>query len=312
MVNQKQMNYLGAVVPVVTPCTRSGDLDEAGLRAVCDEMVGAGNRGVFVMGSTGRGPWFSLATRARAVRIAREHLPDAVPVFAGCMASGLEAMLEHARAAEAEGAAFAVVTAPGYFSYLDSEVESIFLQVADRSPIPILLYDVPVYTGTKLAQDSIVRLLSHENIVGMKDSTADAERLQELLAAIREIRGVWFLQGKEHLLDESVLSGGSGVITTFSHFGPRAYVELCEAAHQGDRDRAARIQRHVTALYHLVSESLARRPAISTLYHMVNLALQKRGICRNIMLEHEGTCPQWLEACSEEAMAHALAAEEEL
>jgi len=310
MVNQKQMNYLGVVVPVVTPCSRSGGLDAQGLRAVCDDMVGAGSGGIFVMGSTGRGPWFSHTTRARAVGIARDHLPVHIPVFAGCMANGIAEMLEHTRAAEAEGAAVAVVTAPGYFSYLDREVESILLKVADRSPLPLLLYDVPVYTGTQLAVASIVRLLSHGNVVGMKDSTADARRLQELMGAIAEVRGVWFLQGKEHLLAESMLAGGSGVITTFSHFGPRAYVSLCEAARQEDRTRATGIQRHVTALYHLVTECLARRPAISTLYHMVNLALRRRGVCQNILLEHEGACPDWLEARTVEALAHAEAAQE--
>jgi len=144
----------------------------------------------------------------------------------------------------------------------------------------------------------------------MKDSTADGERLHQLLEAIRDIRGVWFFQGKEHLLAESILSGASGIITTFSHFGPRAYVRLCEAARQGDRERAARIQRPVTSLYDLVTECLARRPAISTLYHMVNLALRGRGVCQNILLEHEGACPEWLEAKTREALALASAAQE--
>ena len=311
MVNQKQMNYLGVIVPVATPCTRAGDLDEAGLRALCDAMVAAGSGGIFVMGSTGRGPWFSRSVRARAVAVAREALPGEIPVFAGCMANGIQEMLEHIRAAEAAGAAFAVVTAPSYFSYLDSEVESILVTVADRSPLPILLYDVPVYTGMQLAVASLVRLLSHENVVGMKDSTADGERLHLLLAAIRDIRGIWFFQGKEHLLAESILSGASGIITTFSHFGPDAYVRLCEAARQGDRERAERIQRHVSSLYDLVTECLARRPAISTLYHMVNLALNGRGLCQNILLEHEGECPEWLNARTDEALAISAAAQEE-
>jgi len=302
------MNYLGAVVPVVTPCARSGRLDEEGLRAVCDDMVAAGASGIFVMGSTGRGPWFSPQDRARAVRIARDHLPAHIPVFAGCMANGPADILEHLTRADAEGAAFGVVTAPGYFSYLDSEIELILLDLADRSPLPLLLYDVPVYTGTKLAVESIVRLLSHENIVGMKDSTADGERLHELLDAIRDIRGVWFLQGKEHLLAETMLAGGSGVITTFSHFGPRPYVALCEAGRAGDRARATGIQHHVTALYHLVTECLARRPGISTLFHMVNLAMIRRGVCANILLEHEGPCPDWLETRATEALALARAA----
>jgi 4-hydroxy-tetrahydrodipicolinate synthase len=218
------------------------------------------------------------------------------------MANGLNEMVEHAKASADAGAHFAVVTSPGYFTYEQSELESILLQFADASPLKVLLYDHPVYTGTKLAIQSIVRLLKHGNIVGMKDSTADADRLHEVLKAVKDVGGVYFLQGREHLLAETMMAGGSGVVTTFSHFAPKPFVSLCGATISGRKELAGAIQTEITRLYQLVVGCLEKRPGISTLYHMVNIALQRRGVCRNILLEHEGECPKWLQEDTRRAL----------
>jgi 4-hydroxy-tetrahydrodipicolinate synthase len=288
------MNYFGVLVPIVTPCSPSGDLDLRGVRAVCDDMLGAGSTGLFLMGSTGRGPWFGREDRARLCKAVTDHVGPEVPIFAGCMDNGLAQMVDHAKAAADAGAHFAVVTPPGYFRYEQDEIASILMRFADASPLKVLLYDVPVYTGSQLALETISRLMRHDNVVGMKDSTADEGRLHELMGAIRDAKGVYFLQGREHLLAPTMLSGGSGVVTTFSHFSPRPFVTLCGSALSGGKETAQAVQKEITRLYELVVRCLEKRPGISTLYHMVNISLQKRHVCRNIMLEHEGECPGWL------------------
>jgi len=71
-------------------------------------------------------------------------------------------------------------------------------------------------------------------------------------------------------------------------------VELCEATTRQDIQLTQKIQQELTKLYDLVTDCLTKRPGISTLFHIVNIILQKRGVCQNIMLEHEGDCPDWL------------------
>ena len=127
------MKKLGILVPLVTPCTRTGAIDEAGLRGVCRDVLGAGCHSVFVAGSTGRGPWFARQDRVRICRTVVEEVGKDVIVFAGCMAPGLTDMVENAQALAAAGAQIAVVTAPGYFSYSQAEVELVFRQFADRA-----------------------------------------------------------------------------------------------------------------------------------------------------------------------------------
>ena len=282
------MKDFGVLVPIVTPCTPSGEIDSEGTQAVCDDMLSAGNHGIFVMGSTGRGAWFSRTDRFKFCRIVADYIGSDVPLFAGCMANGLRDMIDNAFSLEDAGAQFAVVTAPGYFQYRPKELVSILMQFADHSPIPVLLYDVPVYTGSKFDTKSIVQLINHENVVGVKDSTADFERFQKLIAAMKNIEDRYLFQGKEHILAESLLAGASGIISTFSHFAPRIFVEIFQAAREKNLPLIGKLQLKITRLYNLVTDCLTKRPAISTLFHLINLSLQKRGVCKNIMLEHEG------------------------
>lgn len=288
------MKKFGVLVPIVTPCTARGEIDIEGTQAVCDEMIGAGNCGIFVMGSTGRGPWFSRADRVKFCRIVADHIGPDVPLFAGCMANGLDDMIENARSLADAGAQFAVVTAPGYFQYHPTELVAILMKFADHSPIPILLYDVPVYTGATFDAATIIQMAKHENVIGVKDSTADIGRFKKLAEAMKSIEDRYLFQGKEHVLAESLLAGASGIISTFSHFSPGLFVEIFQAAQENNLRLTGILQRTITRIYNLVAECLTKRPAISTLFHLVNLALQKRGVYKNIMLEHERECPGWL------------------
>lgn len=296
------MKKFGVLVPIVTPCTPRGEIDIEGTQAICDELMGAGNRGIFVMGSTGRGPWFSRADRVKFCRIVADHIGPDVPLFAGCMANGLDDMIKNTRSLADAGAQFAVITAPGYFRYHPTELVSILLKFADHSPVPVLLYDVPVYTGASFDASTIVQMAKHENVIGVKDSTADIGRFKKLAEAMKFIEDRYLFQGKEHVLAESLLAGASGIISTFSHFSPGLFVEIFQAAQAKDLHLMGKLQLTINRIYNLVTECLTERSAISTLFHMVNLSLQQRGACKNIMLEHEGACPEWLQEKACEVM----------
>jgi len=296
------MKNFGVLVPIVTPCTREGEIDVEGTQAVCHEMLEAGNQGIFVMGSTGRGPWFNRADRTQVCRIVADYIGSEIPLFAGCMANGLKEMILNARYLADAGAQYAVVTAPGYFQYTHQELEQILIRFADASPIPVLVYDVPVYVSSEFNVESIVRLVSHENVVGVKDSTANFGRFKKLIKALEPVGDSYLFQGKEHILAESLMAGASGIVSSFSHFAPKIFVQLFRAAQRGDLQVTGELQFQITKLYNLVIQCLTKRPGISTLFHMMNLALRHRGVCGNIMLEHEGACPIWLRMKTDQAI----------
>ena len=220
------MKDLGPVVPIVTPCTPEGNIDLDGFRSVCNEMLDVGCCGIFVAGTTGRGPWFSLGERQKLCRTAADQIKGGVPLFAGCSSSGLPEMLENAQTMADAGAQIAVATVPSYFHYSQSEIETIYLKFADASPLPVMVYDIPEFTNVKLANEMVLRLARHGNVIGFKDSSADYERFKALIDALQSFPNFYLMQGKENLIADSLRLGASGFIVSLLHLEP-ATVRQC-------------------------------------------------------------------------------------
>jgi len=288
------MKNFGPVVPIVTPCKLNGELDLAGFNTVCQEMLSAGVRGIFVAGSTGRGPWFSRKDRERICRAAADQVNGAVPLLAGCIALGVPEMLENACAMADNGAQIVIVTVPGYFHYSQAEVEKIYLKFADVSPIPVIVYDIPEFTNVQFANDMVVRLASHGNIIGFKDSSADFERFKGLVKSLEAFPDYYLMQGKENLIADSLRLGASGFIVSMIHLYPLAFTGLYNAVLRGDIELSESIQGKINKAIQLLRGSIERRPESSTLFHILNYALRQRGVCDNVLLDHEGESPLWL------------------
>jgi dihydrodipicolinate synthase/N-acetylneuraminate lyase len=288
------MKDFGVLVPIVTPCTLAGELDMDGLKAVCDDMTGAGCKGVFVTSSTGRGPWFNRNDKVKICRCVADQVSAQVSVFAGCMAAGLPDMLENARIMADAGANMAVVTGPSYFNYSQAEIEAIFLKFADDSPVPVMIYDIPGFAGVKLDAGMVARLAKHENIAGLKDSSGDFDNFKKVLSILSDTTDFYVMQGKENLLADSLLAGASGLVIGFLNINPSPFIVLYKAVKSKNIKSAVYIQDRITTAYEIVMKCFERRPETSTLLHILNFCLKKRRICDNILLSHEGECPCWL------------------
>jgi len=288
------MKEWGIMVPVVTPCHPSGEFDGDGLRRVAQDMLDAGCHSLFVGSSTGRGPWMSRDERVKICRLVADQVGNKVPLVAGCISMGLDDMLENACAMADAGAQVAVVTAPVYFKYSQDEIERIFMTFADASPLPVMLYDIPDFTGIKLSQDVILRLAKHEKIIGFKDSTDDFDRFQKLLVELQSRPDFYILQGKERWLVDSLLLGASGFVVSMIHIEPVLFTALYRAVRSGDLKLAWQLQAAISQVMDIVKDSFARRPETSTLFHFLNQSLCLRSVCENIIQEQDGECPGWL------------------
>ena len=289
------MKQLGVIVPIVTPCTPAGKIDVGGLQAVCDDQMNAGCHGIFVNGTTGRGPWFSRKDRMTICKTIAGRIKKGTPLMAGCMAAGLDEMLGNAKAMADCGAHMAVATAPMYFPYSGKELESIFLKFADASPIPIIIYDIPDLTGTGLKPELLVKLAKHQNVAGFRDSSANYDNFKQLLDTLgASVPDFLLMQGKEHLLKDSLVAGASGFVVSLLHVNPRPFVALYNAVQKGDEQTAQRMQEVIKEIMECCKVCFAKAGNFSTLSHFLNTALKMRGINVNICLEHEGECPDWL------------------
>jgi dihydrodipicolinate synthase/N-acetylneuraminate lyase len=288
------MNLPEIIVPIVTPCLPDGTFSKEEFGIICSDLFSAGCTGFFVGSSTGRGPWFTLKQRSEICTIAKNHLDSSAVIAAGCMAAGLPAMLENARAMKDSGADIAVITAPVYYDYSNEELEAMFMTFADLSPLPTVLYDIPSFARVKLNRDMILRLARHGNIIGLKDSTGDDERFYKMLKDESGNDSFRFYQGKERFLKESISRGAGGFVVSMIQLYPRLFTDLYRAAADGDLVTAEDLQNTINTIMDIVEVSFARRPETSTLFHILEQVLQRRGIRINITLKHEGACPPWL------------------
>jgi dihydrodipicolinate synthase/N-acetylneuraminate lyase len=288
------MKNFGPVVPIVTPCTPNGELDFDGFRNVCEEMLLVGCKGIFIAGSTGRGPWFSPKQMQSLCRVAADQTRGQAVLLAGCSSTGLPGMLENARAMADAGAQLVVATVPGYFHYDQPEIEKIYMEFADASPLPVIVYDIPEFTNVKLANDMLLHLAKHKNVIGFKDSSADFARFKILIDSLYSFPDFYLMQGKENLLADSLKIGASGFIVSLIHLEPAPFVSLYRAVRAGDLEIADAIQNEINKVIALVKQTIDRRPESSTLFHMLNYALKQRGVVGNILLEHDGDVPAWV------------------
>src|SRR5439155_1585746 len=173
--------------------------------------------GVVALGSNGEATHLTEAERLRDIGSVREALPAPLRLIAGTGAESTRATIERTRAAAAEGAEAALVIAPSYFrrQLTADALRAHYHSVAEASPIPILIYNVPVHMGYDLGPDWIVRLTGHANIAGLKDSSGDIGRLPGLRTQLGP--DFVLLAGAGEKLIDALDAGADGAIAALAN-----------------------------------------------------------------------------------------------
>ena len=249
----------GSLPALVTPLTPQREIHDDDLARLVDRAIDDGASGVLVAGSTGEGALLEPEQRVRVTRIARTVL-DALaatggpggetsrPVLlAGASGASVRALeADIARLADA-GADLVLVLAPSTYPLDTHELAALHLHVAERAPVDTLVYHIPQLTGSSLDPDDLRALASHPRIVGMKDSSPDAERRARFLEVVRPLDGFELLSGHAPSLTAALTAGASGSITAIANVRQRQVVALHAAIARGDHDDAANRQEALTA-----------------------------------------------------------------
>ncbi|MGH7675589.1 MAG: dihydrodipicolinate synthase family protein, partial [Gemmatimonadales bacterium] len=220
---------------------RTGDVASDRMRANVAALLAAGLDGIVVAGSTGEAPLLSAEEQRVLVGCVRDVIPEGCWLIAGTGAESTRATIALTRAAAAEGVDAVLVRPPGYFAAAHSPASLVghFRAVADASPVPMLVYNIPKYTHLPLDPGLIRHLTSHERIVGAKDSSGDAKNL----AAYREAAPQWtMLVGSASLLYQALELGCDGGVLAVACFAAARCVALVAAFRAGDRVRAGALQ----------------------------------------------------------------------
>ncbi len=247
----------GIFAPVVTPfLPGSEDLDLDGFRANGRALLADGLAGLVVAGSTGEAALLDEAERTALVAAAREVAPSDRLVIAGTGAESTRQCLTRCRAARDAGADAVLVVAPHYYANAMTlaALRAHYQRVADASPLPVILYNIPKYMHFALPAELVAELAAHPNVVGIKDSSGDATMLAGFLAAQSETFTV--LTGSGAGLHAALQAGARGGILAVSLFAGPTALAVVGAHAAGDAAAAAAGQAILTPLAQVIVAKL--------------------------------------------------------
>ena len=238
----------GIFAPIPTPFdAATGDVAPRRFRDNIARLLSEGVNGIVVSGSTGEAPLLDPDEQRALVAAAREAMTNGAQLIAGTGAESTRQTIAATKAAGAAGADAVLVRPPGYFgaAHTPAALVAHFRAVADASPVPVLIYNIPKYTHLPLPPALLQQLVGHERIIGIKDSSGDLKNL----AAYREAVPGWIiLAGSASLLYSALELGCQGGIIGVACFAPRLCVSIVSAFTAGDRATAGRIQERVGPL----------------------------------------------------------------
>lgn len=216
-----QAALAGETPPLVTPFDENGAVDHDAIAAVVEHVESGGVDGLFPCGTTGEFASLTAPEQTAVIETVVEASDDS-PVLAGIAAPAIDDAVARAEAA-AEAGADAVVATPPYFHTSDDPagVEAFFAAVAERSPLPLLLYNIPVYVGTSIDPTTVASLASRDDVVAVKDTSGDLAYTLDLRRATPE--DFLVLQGYDTLVLPGLRTGLDGAVNALANVVPEVF-----------------------------------------------------------------------------------------
>ncbi len=241
----------GVVIPMVTPLTIQFEIDIAAVERIIDRFIDA-TTFPFILGTTGEAALIPPETKLEMVRFVGKQYAGKTTLYAGITAPSLAETIRNGKAYADAGIDIAVAAPPGGYPLGASEQLRFYEAVADNLPIPLFIYNIPQTTRISLDLEAIDQLSAHPNIVGLKDSEANATRQAWALNQWKGRRDFAYFAGSSATSAHCLLNGGQGIVPSAGNLVPELYADLYEAATRGDAERAHQLQittDEITAMY---------------------------------------------------------------
>jgi 4-hydroxy-tetrahydrodipicolinate synthase len=232
---------------MVTPLRADGSLDADGAARLATYLVDEqGNDGLVVSGTTGEGPTTTDAEKETLLRAVLDAVGDRAHVIAGVGTYDTRHSVELARAAEKVGAHALLVVTPYYNKPPQSGLVRHFTSVADATGLPVMVYDIPVRTGTPIATETLCRLGEHERIVAVKDAKGDVAET----SWVTRRTDLAFYSGDDRNTLPLLSVGGVGVVGVVTHVFGRQEKAMIEAYLRGDVVEALRLHHELLPIFY--------------------------------------------------------------
>jgi 4-hydroxy-tetrahydrodipicolinate synthase len=239
-------NWTGVGTALVTPFTKSGGIDEPAIRRLGRRQIDAGIHFLVPCGTTGENPTLTLAERVRLVEILVDEAGGRVPVLAGAGGYDTKEIVHLADEMRHAGAAGLLSVTPYYNKPTQEGLYQHFRVIAESTPLPIVVYNVPGRTGVNLEPATLARLATIPNIVGVKEASGNITQMCEICNALPA--DFLVLSGDDAITLPLMAIGGRGIISVVSTELPAEMVQMVVAAERGDFAAARVVHKRILPL----------------------------------------------------------------
>ena len=237
----------GSLVAIVSPMHEDGSLDLESFRSLLDWHIAQATDGIVVVGTTGESPTVDFEEHCLLIRTAVEQVGGRIPVIAGTGGNSTAEAIELTESAKKAGATACLSVVPYYNKPTQEGMYRHFRKIAESVDLPMILYNVPVRTVADMQNDTVLRLSEVPGIIGIKDATANLERVTDLLR--RAPRDFAVYSGEDATALPLILCGGHGVISVTANVAPKLMHQMCAAALVGDVKKARELNNRLLPLH---------------------------------------------------------------
>ena len=253
---------------MVTPF-KEGNLDEDAYLRLLERQLEGGCKALVVCGTTGESAALTDTERYRLLRLTVSNTHNRIPIIAGAGSNDTRTTLRLIRIAEEAGADALLLVTPYYNKTTQSGLLAHYAYLADRTALPILIYEVPSRTGVTIAPETMALLSRHPRIWGVKEAGTDLERLSDAIRLCEQ--DFAFYSGNDSLAVPMFSLGAKGLISVASNLLPMEFGELCDSALRGEYTQAAESHYRYLELMELLFSEVNPIP--------VKEALSMMGLC---------------------------------
>lgn len=278
----------GIIPPLVTPLLDEDTLDVEGLEQLVEHVIAGGVHGLFILGTTGEGPSLKYDLRVELIEKVCDQVDRRVPILVGITDASFRQAVHVANAAREAEAQAAVLAPPFYYQIRPDELYDFVDRLIDETDLPLFLYDNPGLTGVKFELGTIRELVKRPEVIGFKDSSADAKRFHQLKELFDE-SNIPLLVGPEELLTESLIMGADGGVPGGANVFPELYVSLYDKVRAGSVEDALDRHRRILEVSSVVYSGTAY--GSSSVINGIKAALASMDICNDYVAKPLSEAP---------------------
>ena len=266
--------FCGVVVPMVTPVTPQGNLDTEAVGRIISLFV-RNQVNPLLMGTTGEGNSVSQSDARLLVETAVKAAQGKITIYAGLTGCCISEQQKQVDAFTKAGADVIVATLPSYYALTPEQMYAYYKNLADYSPKPVMLYNILATTHMTIPVDVVKRLADHPNIVGLKDSERDLERMAQCIAISKDRADFSYFCGWAAQSQYSLSLGGDGIVPSTGNFTPGMFRDLYEAVLAGNSDKAIALQNETNEIAKIYQSGRTLGQSLTALKVM----MQTEGLC---------------------------------